>query len=75
MKAFNVAKFIGMYEVKGGRANEFMRFVTCLHLSGFRGARMVRLTEKFTDGLCQKNPAGLQARSESMVESGVGVVN
>ncbi len=35
---------------------------------------MVRLTKKFTDGLCEKNPAGLQARHESMVESGVGVV-
>jgi hypothetical protein len=75
VKAFNVAKFIGMYEVKGGSADEFMRFVTCLYLSRFPGARIVRLTEKLTDGLCHKNPAGLQARRESIVESGVGVVN
>jgi hypothetical protein len=33
---------------------------------------MLRPTKKFTDGLCHKNPAGLQARRESMVESGVG---
>jgi hypothetical protein len=30
VKAFNVAIFIRMYEVEGGRANEFMRFVTYL---------------------------------------------
>jgi hypothetical protein len=35
---------------------------------------MARLTKKFTDGLCAKNPAGLQGRGESMVESGVGWV-
>lgn len=74
MKALNVAKFIGMYEVEGWSVDELVRFVTCLYFSGFPGAIMVRLTKKFTDGLCQKNPAGLQARGESMVESG-GVVN
>lgn len=31
VKAFNVAKFIGMYEVKGWSADEFMGFVTCLY--------------------------------------------
>jgi hypothetical protein len=72
MKAFNIAEFIGMYEVKGGSADELMRFVTCLYLSEFREGRMVRLTKKFTDRLCHKNPAGLQVRRESMVESGVG---
>lgn len=42
-------------------------------LSGLPEARMLWLTKKLTDGLCQKNPASLQARRESMVESGVGV--
>jgi len=31
VKAFNVTKFIGMYEVKGGGADELMGFVTCLN--------------------------------------------
>jgi hypothetical protein len=62
VKALNVAKFIGMNEVEGWSVDKLMRFVTCLHISGFPGARMVRLTKKFTDGLCQKNPAGLQGR-------------
>jgi hypothetical protein len=75
VKAFNVTKFIGMYEVKGGRADELMRFVACLYFSGFAGVRMERLTKKFADGLCHENPAGRQARRESGMESGVGVVN
>jgi len=71
VKAFDVAKFIGMYEVKGGSADKLMRFVTCLYLSRFPGPRMVRLTKKLTDGLCEKNPAGLEARGESVEESRV----
>ena len=68
MKAFNVAKFIRMYEVKGRSANELVRFVTCLYLSEFPGARMVGLTQKFTDRLCHENPAGLQGKRESTAE-------
>ena len=55
MKTFNVGKFIEMYEVKGGSADELMRFVTCLYLSGFPEARKVTLTKKFTDGLSEKS--------------------
>ena len=75
MKAFDVTKFIGMYEVKGGSADQLMRLVACLYFSGFGGVRMVRLTKKFADGLCHKNPAGLEARRGSMMESGVVKVN
>jgi hypothetical protein len=34
VKTFNVAKFIGMYEVEGGGADELMRLVTYPYLSG-----------------------------------------
>jgi hypothetical protein len=64
VKAFNVAKFIGMYEIKGGSADELMRFVAYLYFSGFAGGRVLRLTKKFTDGLCHENPAGLQGRCQ-----------
>jgi hypothetical protein len=64
VKAFDVTKFVGVYEVKRGCADELVRFVTCVYLSGFHGGEMGRLTKKFTDGLCHKNPAGLQGRGE-----------
>lgn len=60
MEAFDVAIFVGMYEVEGGGADKLMRFVTCADFSGSTGEMTQMLTKEFTNGLCHKNPAGLE---------------
>jgi hypothetical protein len=56
MKAFNVAIFVGMYEVERGSADELMGLVT----------------KEFTDGLCQKNPAGIFCKVDDSNEGNAG---
>jgi hypothetical protein len=52
VKAFDVAIFVWMNEVKGGGADEFARFIA----------------EEIADRLCQKDPAGLLCKVDDADE-------
>jgi hypothetical protein len=49
VKIFDIAKFIGMNEVKGGGTDQLTRFVTCNRINKLRDGMARMLTEEFAD--------------------------